>query len=92
MAYIHAYLGYPTKAAMLDAATAGSLIGILYDTATNIRRFYPKTIATPKRHLDQQRHGFRPTRPVPTQPQTALEKLTKEDDIYVTTWDLRNTT
>ena len=54
VAYIHACLGFPTKAAMLSAAAAGRLIGIPFATVANIRRFYPETKETPKGHLDQQ--------------------------------------
>ena len=97
VAYIHACLGYPTKAMMMSAAAAGRLVGIPFATTANIRRFYPETTATPKGHLDQQRQGIRSTKA------SALEKLleeeeaskpnlTKERDIYVQVWDLKNTT
>ena len=62
MAYIHTCLGFPTKAAMLDAAAAGRLIGIPFATVTNIRRFDPETTETPKGHLDQRRQEVRSTR------------------------------
>ena len=38
MAYIHTCLGLPIKAAMLDAATAGRLSGILFVATTNVRK------------------------------------------------------
>ena len=57
IAYLHACLGFPTKAAMLDAAGAGRLTGIPFATVKNIREHYPETVETPKGHLDQQRHG-----------------------------------
>ena len=81
----------------MSAAAAGRLVGIPFATTANIRRFYPETTATPKGHLDQQRQGIRSTKA------SALEKLleeeeaskpnlTKERDIYVQVWDLKNTT
>ena len=62
VAYIHACLGFQTKAAMLDAAAAGRLVGIPFATTRNIRRFYPETDAMPKGHLDQQCQGVRSTK------------------------------
>ena len=91
MAYIHASLGFPTKAAMLDAATAGRLIGIPFASTTNIRKHYPETKATPKGHLDQQRQGVRSTRANPKKP-PSNEPRAKENDIYLEVWDLRDTT
>ena len=79
--YIHAYLGYPTKAAILDVSAARRLICIPFTTATNIRRFYPMTTANPKGHLDQQRQGGRPTRQVQMQTQKASDRLTKKNNI-----------
>ena len=55
VAYIHACLGFPTKAAMLSAARAGRLLSIPFATVANINKFYPETKETPKGHLDQQR-------------------------------------
>ena len=59
VAYIHACLGFPTKAALLEAAAAGRLIGIPFATVTNLRRFYPETTETPKGHMNQQKQGTR---------------------------------
>ena len=89
VAYIHACLGFPTKAAMLDAAAAGRLIGIPFATVTNIRKHYPETTATPKGHLDQARQGVRSTKAKEKQ---QPKSLTKEQDVYVGVWDLKNTT
>jgi hypothetical protein len=96
VAYIHACLGFPTKAAMIDAATAGRLVGIPFATPTNIRRFYPETKATPKGHLDQQRQGVRSTKAKAAgneqEPSAGTDALTKEKDVHVQVWDLRRTT
>ena len=40
IANLHAFLGFPTKAAMLDAAAAGRLTGIPFATVANIREHY----------------------------------------------------
>ena len=90
VAYIHACFGFPTKAAMLDAATAGRLIGIPFATVTNICKFYPETKETSKGHLDQQRQGVSSTKHV-AEKQAGVQ-LTKEQDVYVEVWKLKNTT
>ena len=57
VAYIHACLGFPTKTALLNAASAGRLVGIPFATVSNINWSYPETIKTPKGHMSQQRQG-----------------------------------
>jgi hypothetical protein len=91
MAYIHASLGFPTKAAMLDAASAGRLIGIPFATTTNIRKHYPETKDTPKGHLDQQRQGVRSTKAA-VKKTSVNAPLPKEEDVYIAVWDLKDTT
>ena len=78
VAYIHACLGFPTKAAMLSAATAGFLVGIPFATVANIRRFYPETIETPKGHMDQQRQGVRLTKEKAVEKELEGENAAKE--------------
>ena len=87
IAYIHACLGFPTKAALLDAAATGRLLGIHFATVSNVRRFYPETTETPKGHMNQQHQGVRSTQ-VPV----SSSALKKEEDVYATVWDLRETT
>ena len=53
VAYIHACLGFPTKAALIDATTEGCLLGVPFATTQNFRRFYPETTAMPKGNLNQ---------------------------------------
>ncbi|KAL7549439.1 hypothetical protein ACHAWF_012706 [Thalassiosira exigua] len=60
--YVHACLGFPTKAAMFEAAMTGRLVSIPFATVTNSRKFYPETREMPKGHLDQQRQGVRSTK------------------------------
>ncbi len=90
VAYIHACLGYPTKAAMLNAAAKGFLTGIPFANVTNIRRFYPETSATPKGHMDQVRQGVRSTK-TNTQEQV-VDSREKEHDVHIQVWDLKQTT
>ncbi len=52
--YIHACLGYPTKAVLLSGTVAGRLIHIPFATTKNIRQFYPETTKMSKGHLNQQ--------------------------------------
>ncbi|KAL7523897.1 hypothetical protein ACHAWF_000731, partial [Thalassiosira exigua] len=85
VAYIHACLGFPTKAAMLSAARAGMLLTIPFATVANINKFYPKTNETPKGYLDQQRQGVRSTREANEENKKAMELsgAKKEHDVYV---------
>ncbi|KAL7549604.1 hypothetical protein ACHAWF_012876, partial [Thalassiosira exigua] len=94
VAYIHACLGFPTKAAMLSAARAGRLLSIPFATVANINKFYPETKETPKGHLDQQRQGVRSTREVNEETNKAMELSgpKTDQDVYVKVWDLRETT
>ncbi|KAL7542018.1 hypothetical protein ACHAWF_007069, partial [Thalassiosira exigua] len=92
--YIHACLGFPTKAAMLSATRAGRLLTIPFATVANINEFYPETNEMPKGHLDQQRQGVRSTRETNEDNIKAMELsgAKKEHDVYVKVWDLRETT
>jgi len=83
IAYIHACLGFPTKAAIIDAATLGCLIGIPFATITNIQNFYPETKATSKGRLDQQRQGVRSTKAKTFDTGNQNTKLTPQKDVYV---------
>ena len=85
IAYLHACLGFPTKAAMLDAAAAGRLTGIPFATVSNIREHYPETKETPKGHLEQQRQGVRSTKQKDEweQVDTSLTVGKKEQDVFV---------
>ncbi|KAL7525323.1 hypothetical protein ACHAWF_003160, partial [Thalassiosira exigua] len=91
VAYIHACLGFPTKAAMLSAARAGRLLSIPFATVANINKFYPETKETPKGHLDQQRQGVRSTREANEEDSKAMEltRGKREQDVYTKVWDLR---
>ena len=42
------------KAALLNAASAGRLVGILFYMVSNINQFYSEIIETPKGHMNQQ--------------------------------------
>ncbi|KAL7552657.1 hypothetical protein ACHAWF_016316 [Thalassiosira exigua] len=94
VAYIHACLGFPTKAAMLSAARAGRLLTIPFATVANISKLYPETKETPKGHLDQQRQRVRLTREANEENSKAVEltRSKREQNIYIKVWDLRETT
>ena len=85
-------LGFQTKAALLDAATSGCLLGIPFATATNIRNFYPETTAMTKGHLHQHRQGLRSTKtPSTTMPDNEDPAKAKQYDMHVQVWDMRDT-
>ena len=88
VAFIHACLGFPTKATLLEAAREGRLIGIPFATPENIHKYFPESDETAKGHMEQQRQGVRSTK--------EAEQVTKESkkvqDVHVQVWNLRDTT
>ena len=84
IAFIHACLGFPTKATMIDAAREGRLVGIPFASVENIHRHFPESDETAKGHMEQQRQGVRSTK-------EQSHERTKERDVHVQVWDLRRT-
>ena len=83
--FIHACLGFPTKATLLEAARKGRLLGIPFTSPENISSYCPESDETAKGHMEQQRQGVRLTKE-----EQAQQK--QEHDVHVKVWDLRETT
>ena len=57
--YLHAALGFPTKATMMKAIRSGWLIGWPGLTIENVNAFFPESDETQKGHMKLQREGVR---------------------------------
>ena len=60
--YLHAALGFPTKATMMKAIRSGWLIGWPGLTIENVNAFFPESDETQKGHMKSQRQGVRSTK------------------------------
>jgi hypothetical protein len=59
---MHAVCGFPVKLTWLKAIKAGNYMGWLMLNECNIQKYYPKTIETPKGHLNQTRKNVQSTK------------------------------
>eukprot|EP00804_Cyclotella_cryptica_P011209 CCRYP_007737-RB/>CCRYP_007737-RB protein AED:0.21 eAED:0.17 QI:0/-1/0/1/-1/1/1/0/1078 len=64
VAFLHASLGYPTKATLVEAARRGFLTSFPGLTVENLNKFFPESEETQKGHMRQQRQGVRSTKMV----------------------------
>ena len=62
--WMHAVCGYPVKSTWLKAIKAGNYMGWSILNECNIQKYYPKTIKTPKGHLNQTRKNVRSTKAI----------------------------
>eukprot|EP00804_Cyclotella_cryptica_P011509 CCRYP_017066-RA/>CCRYP_017066-RA protein AED:0.38 eAED:0.38 QI:0/0/0/1/0/0.5/2/0/348 len=62
---MHATCGYPVKSTWLKAVQAGNFIRWPLLTVRNIQKYFPKTVETPKGHLNQSRKNIRSTKQKP---------------------------
>ena len=62
--FLHAALGFPTKATLLTAAKHGNLVTFPGLTPENISRHFPESKETQKGHMKQMRQGVRSTKVV----------------------------
>ena len=60
--YLHASLGFPTKATMLKAIRNKWLVGWPGLTIESVNTFFPESDETQKGHMKQQRQGIRSTK------------------------------
>ena len=86
--YLHACLGFPTKATWLKAIRRGNFVGWPLVTVENVNAYFPECDETPKGHLNQQRQGVRSTKRKvkATDFEEVDTKLTigrKEKDVYI---------
>jgi hypothetical protein len=91
---MHAVCGYPIKSTWIKAVQAGNFIGWPLLTVRNIQKYFPKTIETPKCHLNQSRKNVLSTKPKPIpledfqSPQLNGRRVR---DVYTQVYDTRDT-
>ncbi len=59
---MHAICGYPVKSTWLKAIKVSNYVGWLMLNERNIQKYYPKTIETPKGHLNETRKILQSTK------------------------------
>jgi hypothetical protein len=87
--FLHAALGFPTKATLLTAACNGNLVTFLGLTPDNINTHFPESEETQKGHMRQARQGVRSTK-VPDEDASLAEKTkpgVKHKDVYLRVFD-----
>jgi hypothetical protein len=92
--WMHVVCGYPVKLTWLKAIKAGNYMGWPMLTKRNVQKYYPKTIKTAKRHLNQTRKNVRSTKaktaPLETCDTSHLHSK-KVGDMYTQTYMVRKT-
>eukprot|EP00956_Cyclotella_meneghiniana_P001304 scaffold1404_cov37-Cyclotella_meneghiniana.AAC.8 len=89
---MHAVCGYPVKTTWLKAIKAGNYVGWPLLTFKNVTKYYPETVETPKRHLNQTRKNVRSTKPKPFKTaNTSQLEGKKVQDIHTQVYEVRET-
>eukprot|EP00804_Cyclotella_cryptica_P002577 CCRYP_010410-RA/>CCRYP_010410-RA protein AED:0.12 eAED:0.12 QI:0/0/0/0.5/0/0/2/0/1280 len=87
--FLHAALGFPTKATLLTAAQNGNLVTFPGLTPDNINKHFPESEETQKGHMRQTRQGVRSTK-VPDEDavlETKPKPGVKHKDAYLRVFD-----
>jgi hypothetical protein len=87
--FLHAALGFPTKATLLTAARRGNLVTFPALTPENISKHFPESDETPKGHMKQTKQGIRSTK-VPDEDamlNIAPSPGVKHKDVYLRVFD-----
>lgn len=87
--FLHAALGYPTKATLLTAAQKGNLVTFPGLTPNNINRHFPESEETQKGHMRQTRQGVRSTKVIDEDAMLGIQPKpgTKHKDVYLRVFD-----
>ena len=92
--FVHACVGYPTKATWLKAIRKGNFVGWPMVTVSNVNKHFPESEETQKGHLNQQRQGVRSTQPKAVDFEEVDKSKTKdkkEKDVYIKVIEIKNT-
>eukprot|EP00804_Cyclotella_cryptica_P005377 CCRYP_017430-RA/>CCRYP_017430-RA protein AED:0.37 eAED:0.37 QI:0/0/0/1/0/0.33/3/0/324 len=91
--WLHAVCGYPVKSTWMKAMKAGNFHRSPLLTATNVLKYYPETVKTPKGHHNQTQKNVRSTKPKHPFKELHSTHLCgqKERDIYTKVYDTRDT-
>ena len=87
--FLHAALGFPTKATLLTAIRHGNLVTFPGLTTANVNKHFPESDETQKGHMKQTKQGVRSTKVVD---ENALAMFTpkpgeKHKDVYLRVFD-----
>eukprot|EP00804_Cyclotella_cryptica_P020090 CCRYP_014884-RA/>CCRYP_014884-RA protein AED:0.24 eAED:0.24 QI:0/0/0/0.75/0.33/0/4/0/1279 len=87
--FLHAALGYPTKATLLTAAQRGNLVTFPGLTPENINRHFPESDETQKGHMRQTRQGVRSTKVIDEDALLGaqIQPGVKHKDVYLRVFD-----
>jgi hypothetical protein len=87
--FLHAALGFPTKATLLTAAKHGNLVTFPGLTPENISRHFPESEETQKGHIKQTRQGVRSTKVVDEDAMLNFQPSpgVKHKDVYLRVYD-----
>ena len=87
--FLHAALGFPTKATLLTAAQNGNLVTFPGLTPENIKRHFPESDETQKGHMRQTRQGVRSTKVVDEDAMLGVQPTpgVKHKDVYLRVFD-----
>ena len=91
--WMHAVCGYPVKSTWLKVVQAGNFVGWQLLTPSNVHKYYPETVETPKGHLNQTQKNVRSTKPktVPLEDFRSPQlQGRKQRDIFTKVYDTRN--
>jgi hypothetical protein len=80
--YLHAAAGFPTKETWLKAINAGNFTTWPTINSSIVRRHFPESDETAKRHMKKQRQDVRSTRLL-KDPEISLPIIPKANDIYI---------
>ena len=87
--FLHAALGYPTKATLLTAAENGNLVTFPGLTPENTNRHFPESAETQNRHTRQTRQGARSTKVIDEDAMLGVQPKPgiKHKDVYLHMFD-----
>ena len=94
--YLHAALGFPTKATMLKAIRNGWLVGWPGLTIESVNAFFPESNETQQGHMKSQRQGVRSTSSNEKEKDQNEEENSlsqagkKHKDVFVKVWDTQS--
>ena len=91
--YLHAALGFPTKATMLTAVRKNWLVGWPGLTVASVNAHFPESDETLKGHMKQTRQGVRSTQEEEEEKQededVPAEPKKRHNDVAIKVWDVK---
>eukprot|EP00956_Cyclotella_meneghiniana_P000230 scaffold288_cov44-Cyclotella_meneghiniana.AAC.10 len=87
--FLHAALGFPTKATLLTAVKHGNLVTFPGLTSKNINKHFPESDEMQKGHMRQSRQGVRSTKVIDEDAMLGFQRTpgVKKKDVYLRVFD-----